>query len=64
MQNVDGAWSNRESLGQRKGLKIHQGAITHEICCLAAESLQALVLRSIQNTANLVLLHLPEFLEE
>ena len=35
--NVDGAESNREPLGQRKGMKIHQGAITHEICCLAAQ---------------------------
>ena len=22
----------------KKGMKIHQGAITHEICCLAAQS--------------------------
>ena len=34
---LDGAGSNRELLGQRKGMKIHQGAITHEICCLAAQ---------------------------
>ena len=40
MQNVDGvdgAGSNREPLGQTKVMKIHQGAITHEICCLAAQ---------------------------
>ena len=34
---LDGAGSNKEPLGQRKGMKIHQGAITHEICCLAAQ---------------------------
>ena len=34
---LDGAGSNRELVGQRKGIKIHQGAITHEICCLAAQ---------------------------
>ena len=32
---LDGAGSNRELLGQRKGMKIHMGAITHKICCLA-----------------------------
>ena len=44
MQNVDGvlfwldgAGSNREPLGQRKGMKIHQGAMTPEICCLEAQ---------------------------
>ena len=37
MQNVDGAGSNMELLGQTKVMKIHQGAITHEICCLAAQ---------------------------
>jgi len=40
MQNVDGvdgAGSNREPLGQTKVMKIHQGAITHEICCSAAQ---------------------------
>ena len=31
MQNVDGARSNREPLGQRKGMIIHKGGITHEI---------------------------------
>ena len=35
--NIDGARNNREPLGQRKEMKIHQGAITHEICCLAAQ---------------------------
>ena len=34
---LDGAVSNRELLGQMKVMKIHQGAITHEICCLAAQ---------------------------
>ena len=29
--NVDGAGSNSEPLGQRKEIKIHQGAITHEM---------------------------------
>ena len=37
MRNVDGAGSKREPLGQRKGMKTHQGAITHEICCLATQ---------------------------
>ena len=41
---LDGAVSFRESLGQTKVMQIrqgetlnHQGAITHEICCLAAQ---------------------------
>ena len=34
---LDGAGSNREPLGQMKVMKIHQGAITHEICCSAAQ---------------------------
>ena len=34
---LDGTGSNREPLGQRKEMKIHQGAITHKICCLAAQ---------------------------
>ena len=51
MQNVDGRWrsdwldgsgSNREPPCQRKGLKIHQGVITHEICCLALQWLSLL----------------------
>ena len=40
MQNVDGVngpGSNREPLGQTKVMKIHQGAITHEICCLSRQ---------------------------
>ena len=35
--NVDGAGSNKEPFGQKKGMKIHQRAITYEICCLAAQ---------------------------
>jgi hypothetical protein len=41
---LDGAGSNREPLGQTKVMQIrqretlnHQGAITHEVCCLAAQ---------------------------
>ena len=41
---LDGAVSFRESLGQTKVMQIrqgetlnHQGAITHEVCCLAAQ---------------------------
>ena len=41
---LDGAVSFREPLGQTKVMKIyqretqnHQGAITHEVCCLAAQ---------------------------
>ena len=44
MQNVDGAGSFWEPLGQTKVMQIgqretqnHQGAITHEVCCLAAQ---------------------------
>ena len=44
MQNADGAWSFREPLGQTKVMQIrqeetltHQEAITHEVCCLAAQ---------------------------
>ena len=32
LNQLDGAGSNREQLGQRKWMKIH-----HEICCLAAQ---------------------------
>ena len=35
--NVDDTGSNRELLGQTKKMKIHQGAITHEMCCLAPQ---------------------------
>ena len=42
---LDGAVSFREPLGQMKVMQIrqgetlnHQGAITHEVCCLAAQS--------------------------
>ena len=35
--NVDGAGSNREPLSQRKEMKMHQGAITHEMCCLSPQ---------------------------
>ena len=41
---LDGAGSFREPLGQTKVMQIpqgetlnHQGAITHEVCCLAAQ---------------------------
>ena len=41
---LDGAVSFREPLGQTKVMQIrqgetlnHQGAITHEVCCLAAQ---------------------------
>ena len=34
---LDGAGSNREPFGQSKGIKIHQGAKTHGICCIAAQ---------------------------
>ena len=41
---LDGAVSFREPLGQMKVMQIrqgetlnHQGAITHEVCCLAAQ---------------------------
>jgi hypothetical protein len=34
---LDSAGSNRELLGQRKEMKIHQVAITHEICCYTAQ---------------------------
>ena len=41
---LDGAVSLREPLGQTKAMQIHQretlnhqGAITHEVCCLAAQ---------------------------
>ena len=42
---LDGAVSFREPLGQTKVMQIrqgetlnHQGAITHDVCCLAAQS--------------------------
>ena len=35
--NVDGAGSNREPPSQWKEMKIDQGAITHEMCCLAPQ---------------------------
>ena len=34
---LDGAGGNRELLGQRKEMKIHQVAITHDICCYTAQ---------------------------
>ena len=34
---LDDTGRNREPLDLRKVMKIHQGAITHEICCLAAQ---------------------------
>ena len=44
MQNADGDGSFWELLGQMKVMQIrqretlnHQGAITHEVCCLAAQ---------------------------
>jgi hypothetical protein len=44
MQNADGDVSFREPLGQTKVVQIsqgetlnHQGVITHEVCCLAAQ---------------------------
>ena len=44
MQNADGAVSFREPLSQTKVMQIrqretqsHQGAITHDFCCLSAE---------------------------
>jgi hypothetical protein len=44
MQNADGAGSFWELLGQIKLMQIrqgetqnHQGATTHEVCCLAAQ---------------------------
>ena len=43
---VDGAGSSWELLGQTKAMQIrqretqiHQGAITHEVCCLSAREL-------------------------
>jgi hypothetical protein len=44
MHQLDGAVSFRQLLGQTKVMQIrqreaenHQGAITHEVCCLAAQ---------------------------
>ena len=34
---LDAAVSFREPLGQTKVMQIRQGAITHEVCCLAAQ---------------------------
>ena len=34
---LGGAESFRELLGQTKVMQIHQGAITHEVCCLVAQ---------------------------
>ena len=46
---LDGAVSFRKTLGQKKVMQIrqgetlnHQGAITHELCCLAAQLLEFL----------------------
>ena len=36
---LDGAVSFRELLGQTKVMQIRQGVITHEVCCLAAQYL-------------------------
>ena len=48
--NVGGAGSNREPLGQRKEMKIHQGAITHENCCLAPQLLSEIALAKKNST--------------
>ena len=49
---LDDAGSNRELLGQKKVMQIHQRTITHEICSLAAQSAESLLRKRLFSWAD------------
>ena len=64
---LDGAVSFREPLGQTKVMKIcqgetlnHQGAITHEVCCLFSSSI-VIRTKSADSLKNTYLVHSKEY---
>ena len=60
---LDVAGSIREPLGQRKGIKIHQGAITHDICCFSIVSKETNRGEFIGRLINLYLPYFDNILE-